>query len=98
MAFFSVAGKSPVSPDTTVVWKTGQLIRESSLSNEFKVPVCFSEPLVPRIYGLPKIHKEGILLRPIVSAISSPTYALAKYLTGLLKPHISQSESCIRYS
>ncbi|ERL94967.1 hypothetical protein D910_12239 [Dendroctonus ponderosae] len=34
-------------------------------------------------YGLPKIHKSDVPLRPIVSAIGSPTYDIAKYLTRL---------------
>ncbi|KAG8236414.1 hypothetical protein J437_LFUL012835 [Ladona fulva] len=52
----------------------------------------------PRLYGLPKIHKDGIPLRPIVSAINSPTYNLAKYLTGLLSPHVGKCEHHIRNS
>ncbi|XP_055714186.1 uncharacterized protein LOC129808437 [Phlebotomus papatasi] len=40
----------------------------------------------PRIYGLPKIHKTNTPLRPIVSCIKSPTYALSKFLNQLLKP------------
>ena len=34
----------------------------------------------PRMYGLPKIHKAGTPLRPIVSSIGSLTYNVAKYL------------------
>lgn len=41
--------------------------------------------LPPRLYGLPKIHKEGIPLRPIVSSINSPSYNLSKYLGQILK-------------
>ncbi|XP_055714379.1 uncharacterized protein LOC129808618 [Phlebotomus papatasi] len=40
----------------------------------------------PRIYGLPKTHKENMPLRPIVSCINSPTYALSKFITNILKP------------
>ena len=40
----------------------------------------------PRMYGLPKVHKEGVPLRPILSMIGSPQHALAKWLCGLLKP------------
>lgn len=37
-------------------------------------------PRIPRIYGLPKIHKIGHPLRPIVSNIGSPTQRIAKWL------------------
>lgn len=39
----------------------------------------------PRIYGLPKIHKDGTPLRPICSSVNSPSYNLCKYLTNILK-------------
>ena len=37
-------------------------------------------------YGLPKIHKENVPLRPIMSAIGSPTYKLSKYLANIFSP------------
>ena len=37
-------------------------------------------------YGLPKIHKDNVPLRPIMSAIGSPTYELSKYLANILSP------------
>ena len=40
----------------------------------------------PKFYGLPKIHKDGVPLRPIVSSIGSVTYNLSKYLADLLAP------------
>ena len=33
---------------------------------------------------MPKIHKEGVPLRPIVSNIGAPTYQLSKHLAALL--------------
>ena len=39
-----------------------------------------------RIYGLPKLHKKDVPLRPIVSGIGSYTHGLAKYLSDILKP------------
>ena len=33
-----------------------------------------------RIYGLPKIHRDGVPLRPIVLCINSPTYQLARHI------------------
>lgn len=38
-----------------------------------------------RIYALPKIHKDGAPLRPIVSTVNSPSAVLSKYMDGLLK-------------
>ncbi|XP_067639481.1 uncharacterized protein [Eurosta solidaginis] len=39
----------------------------------------------PRIYGLPKIHKENIPVRPICSSIDSPSYNLCKYVVKILE-------------
>jgi hypothetical protein len=46
----------------------------------------------PRLYGLPKIHKSGLPLRPILSMIESPVHELAKWLAEVLK-HI-EAEVC----
>ena len=40
----------------------------------------------PRFYGLPKIHKKNIPLRPIVSSIGSVSYGVAKELARIIKP------------
>jgi hypothetical protein len=39
-----------------------------------------SDGLSPRFYGLPKIHKPEIPLRPIVSFVNSPTYGVSSFL------------------
>ena len=44
----------------------------------------------PRLYGLPKTHKPGVPLRPILSMIGSPQHKLAKYLNSLLDPVIKR--------
>ena len=41
---------------------------------------------VPRLYGLPKVHKDNIPLRPLLSMIGSPQHGLAKFLAQVLKP------------
>ena len=38
------------------------------------------------LYGLPKIHKKDVPLRPILSAIGTHSYALAKYLVDVIQP------------
>lgn len=40
-----------------------------------------------RFYGLSKIHKPGILIRPIGDYTPYGTYMLAKYLNSLLKSY-----------
>jgi hypothetical protein len=39
-----------------------------------------------RLYGLPKVHKDNVPLRPIVSCIQSYNYRLGKFLAGIIKP------------
>ena len=36
------------------------------------------------MYGLPKVHKDDVPMRPIVSSIGLPTYRLAKELARIL--------------
>ena len=38
------------------------------------------------LYGLPKTHKEGLPMRPILTSYETPNYKLAKYLVPLLEP------------
>ena len=45
----------------------------------------------PKFYGLPKIHKTGTPLRPIVSSRESITYGVAKELVHIIKPLVGQS-------
>ena len=50
----------------------------------------------PRLYGLPKIHKKNVPLRPVLSAIGSPQYPVAKYLASVLKPVLDKfSAYCV---
>ena len=48
-------------------------------------------PGSPKFYGLPKIHKEGMPLRPIVSSIGAVTYETSKELARILKPLLGRS-------
>nr|CAH8870068.1 unnamed protein product [Trichobilharzia regenti] len=42
--------------------------------------------VTPRLYGLPKVHKIGLPLRPVLDMCNSPYHATAKWLVKLLKP------------
>ena len=39
-------------------------------------------------YGLAKIHKKDVPLRPVISMVGTPQYGLAKYLNNIIKPTI----------
>ena len=52
----------------------------------------------PRLYGLPKIHKVGVPIRPIVDGIGSPPHELARFLANLLKPLTGKAASYIKNS
>jgi len=43
-------------------------------------------PTIPTIYGLPKTHKPGFPLRPIISGIGTAPHNIAKSLAKLLTP------------
>ena len=44
-------------------------------------------------YGLPKIHKSNVPLRPITSCINFPTYTLSKHLVTILSPLLNRNYS-----
>ena len=54
--------------------------------------------LCPRMYGLPKIHKPNVPLRPIVDFTGSPTYAWARHLSNLLRPLMGNTPSHVHNS
>ena len=53
---------------------------------------------VPKLYGLPKIHKAGAPLRPIVSSIGTITYNAAKVLAEILNPLVGKTPHHVKNS
>lgn len=54
--------------------------------------------VVPKLYGLRKVHKQGCKLRPVVSCIKAPSYKIAKLLHSLLSQVCQTSEYNIKNS
>ncbi|BHF60130.1 hypothetical protein SprV_0100309100 [Sparganum proliferum] len=51
-----------------------------------------------RFYGLPKVHKDGAPLRPVVSLKDAPKYRLAKWLFRRLKFLTAESDTTVSSS
>ena len=62
--------------------------------NNLRVPQNGTRP--PMFYGCVKMHKQGAPLRPIVSAVGSATYKLAKFVNKLLSPYLIEVESYVK--
>ena len=53
----------------------------------------------PRMYGLPKVHKEGCPLRLILSMTGSPQYCVSRWICELLEPVlVKYSTHCVKDS
>jgi hypothetical protein len=86
------------NPISKVVKEVKKAIKSSNLDERIKKRLTPNCLITPRIYGLPKIHKEGVPLRPIVNTIGSPTYELAKYVARILGPLVGKTDSYIKDS
>ena len=42
--------------------------------------------IIPRLYGLPKVHKTGAPLRPILDMRMSPYHSVAQWIAAILEP------------
>ena len=47
-----------------------------------------------KLYGLPKVHKDGMPMRPVLSMIQTAQYKIAKFLDKLIKPLIKSNFEC----
>jgi hypothetical protein len=90
----------PKDPTAKVERKVQQILAKykTVLPTEVKRKLTPYHSKLPHLYGLPKIHKPDIPLRPIVSSIGSPCYALAGFLHKILSPLAGRSESFVKNS
>ena len=50
-----------------------------------------TDSVLPRMYGLAKIHKPNLPLRPIASFVGSATFELSKFLKNILPPLVGNT-------
>ena len=65
-------------PSAALEKKMNSLLLQLNRSEQ--IPDRLYQRVTPRIYGLPKVHKPDVPLRPIVSFYTSPTYQLSTLL------------------
>jgi len=78
---------------TLTAWKNSEYISNST--HKFLIS---SDGLLPRAYGLPKVHKVDCPFRIIVSSVDSPLYALATFLQKTISSNIPLPQSHIENS
>ena len=84
----STSSKHPVlKTEKSIQYYLTKYIKPFVSSSDFQnMYPCGSRP--GAVYGLAKVHKPDIPLRPVVSMIGTSQYGLAKYLDSIIKPCI----------
>jgi hypothetical protein len=94
--------KIPYDPTKTLekdIWsKLRNLKKMNRISDDLYKSLIPKSSKLPKFYGLPKIHKTDIPLRPIVDFRHSPAYKLSAFLSKLLKPLAERSSIKIKNS
>ena len=76
-----------------------ELVNSKVLTNEVYDRIRPTGSQRPQMYGLPKIHKPNVPLRPTLSMIGSAQHELAKWLSEVLDPVLQKySKHCIKDS
>nr|VZI25895.1 unnamed protein product [Spirometra erinaceieuropaei] len=66
-----------------------------AISKSVRLAIKPVDAAAPRFYGLPKVHKAGVPLRPIVSLRGAPTFNLAKWLFRNLRSLTSDAGTTV---
>lgn len=61
-----------------------KLIERTSITKDEGKQLKCTNGIFPKLYFQPKIHKDNVPIRPIVSFVGSPAYNLTKYLSKLV--------------
>lgn len=83
--YYSVIPRNPTSSIQQKSNKiVGDLKRKNYITPEQAKSLTIYNSLAPRFYGLPKVHKQELSLRPIISSIDSPSSKIASLITNIL--------------
>ncbi|XP_076056313.1 uncharacterized protein LOC143034262 [Oratosquilla oratoria] len=96
---YTIVPQDPTKKLQAKVERELKELRENRIINDVEwKKMRPGDSTIPKFYGLPKVHKENIPLRPIVAFRNSPTYHLASYLAKLLRPLVTDSPHMLQNS
>ncbi|XP_065362047.1 uncharacterized protein LOC135955617 [Calliphora vicina] len=85
--------KIEIDPTTSLQKRNNNLItqlgKDGYITRYEKFNMTTQAAAAPELYGLPKIHKDGIPLRPISASMKVPCYSLSKYIGTILRNIVS---------
>ena len=73
-----------------------QMLREDFIDDRVHRSLTNKDPKTPNFYLLPKIHKNGVPGRPMLSANGCPTEKLSALVDCYLQPHVPKLASYVR--
>ena len=89
-------------PTKTIESKLRQFLqnqeRLGTISKETYRQTMCNNGIIPRFYALPKIHKDNIPMRPIVSFCGSTLYNFSKFFKNIIAPLVGNNEFHVKNS
>ena len=78
--------EDPVCIERKICKEIQKLVKRKLISTDTAKSLKPRGTQLPQLYGLPKLHKPDIPMRPILSMSNSPQHKLAKWLAEILQP------------
>lgn len=95
--FYKKLDSDPTKEFSATISKTlGEMLSNNEIGNNVYTTLNPTDCRPGQFYLLPKIHKEGMPGRPIVSAIGHPTEKISEYIDLHLRPHVENLPSYLK--
>jgi len=96
---YTIVNKDPsLSIERKLNYIVKKWYKEEYISKTELLRLRSSDSLLPKAYGLPKIHKKNTPLRIIVSSINTTLYPFAKLLSKIISDNVPRSANQIKNS
>ncbi|XP_064458851.1 uncharacterized protein LOC135369116 [Ornithodoros turicata] len=96
--FSELSGDPTAASERKIVAALRKLRTKKLITDSLYWKLFTSDGATPKIYGLPKVHKNNCPLRPIVSFIGAPSYNVSKFLAELLAPLMYKNDQSVKNS